>query len=119
MSLLTSFYLILCRKQPTDPVARNTKVKFFTKYAEGVEPFKTIAKETPEPNAMSHLLSLDPEKTCHIAQAADLCLMLTKGLNEEKGVFKQQGRVTDASYSNVSISFHNTSLFIFNNSSFY
>lgn len=52
---------------------------------------------------MSHLLSLDPEKTCHIAQAADLCLMLTKGLNEEKGVFKQQGRVTDASWSNVSI----------------
>lgn len=51
---------------------------------------------------MSHLLSLDQEKTCHIAQAADLCLMLTKGLDEQKGVFKQQGRVTDASYSNVS-----------------
>lgn len=88
----------------SDPFNRNTKVKFFTKYAEGVEPFRAIAKETPEPNAMSHLLSLDQEKTCHIAQAADLCLMLTKGLNEEKGVFKQQGRVTDASYSNVSIS---------------
>lgn len=90
-------------KPVTNPIARNTKVKFFTKYAEGVEPFKTIAKETPKPNAMSHLLSLDPEKTCHIAQAADLCLMLTTGLNEEKGVSKQQGRVTDASYSNVSV----------------
>lgn len=50
---------------------------------------------------MSHLLSLDPEKTCHIAQAADLCLMLTKGLDENKGVFKHQGRVTDAAWSNV------------------
>ncbi len=50
---------------------------------------------------MSHLLSLDPEKTCHIAQAADLCLMLIKGLDESKGVFKHQGRVTDARWSNV------------------
>ncbi|KAJ4415944.1 hypothetical protein N0V82_007066 [Gnomoniopsis sp. IMI 355080] len=94
-------------------VPSNTKVKFFTKYAEGVEAFRTVAKETPAPNAMSHLLSLDSEKTCHIAQAADLCLMLTKGLNEQKGVFKQQGRVTDASYSNstwtVSVSSSNPS----------
>ncbi|KUI71848.1 hypothetical protein VM1G_07830 [Cytospora mali] len=81
-------------------VPSNTKVKFFTKYAEGVEAFRTVAKETPEPNAMSHLLSLDPEKTCHIAQAADMCLMLTKGLDEGKGVFKQKGKVTDAAWSN-------------------
>lgn len=81
-------------------VPSNTKVKFFTKYAEGVEAFRSIAKETPEPNAMSHLLSLDPEKTCHIAQAADMCLMLTKGLDEGRGVFKQQGKVTDAAWSN-------------------
>lgn len=53
---------------------------------------------------MSHLLSLPQEETCHIAQAADLCLMLTKGLDEAKGASKQQGTVTDASYSNVSIS---------------
>lgn len=81
-------------------VPSNTKAKFFTKYAEGVEVFRQIAKETPEPNAMSHLLSLDPEKTCHIAQAADLCLMLTNGLDEKKGVTKHQGRVTDATWSN-------------------
>lgn len=81
-------------------VPSNTKAKFFTKYAEGVEAFRKIAKETPEPNAMSHLLSLDPEKTCHIAQAADLCLMLTNGLDEKKGVTKRQGRVTDATWSN-------------------
>lgn len=50
---------------------------------------------------MTNLLSLDPEKTCHIAQAADLCLMLTEGLDKSKDVFKQKGRVTDASWSNV------------------
>lgn len=48
-------------------------------------------------------MSLDQEKTCHIAQAADICLDLTKGLNESKGVWKQRGVVTDASWSNVSI----------------
>lgn len=52
---------------------------------------------------MSHLLSLDQEKTCHIAEAADLCLMLTEGLDETKGVFKHQGRVTDAAWSNVGL----------------
>ncbi|KAG8157727.1 hypothetical protein KVR01_012389 [Diaporthe batatas] len=80
-------------------VPSNTKVKFFTRYAEGVEVFRDIAKETPEPNAMSHLLGLDAEKTCHIAQAADLCLMLTDGLDEQRGVTKHQGRVTDAAWS--------------------
>lgn len=81
---------------------RNTKVKFFTKYAEGVESFKSVTSETPKPNAISHLLELPQEKTCHIAQAADMCLMLTEGLNESKDVFKHKGRVTDASWSNVS-----------------
>lgn len=50
---------------------------------------------------MSHLLSLDQEATCHIAQAADMCLMLTAGLDEAKGVTKHKGRVTDASWANV------------------
>ncbi|ROW01832.1 hypothetical protein VPNG_07772 [Cytospora leucostoma] len=81
-------------------VPSNTKVKFFTQYADGVEALRTVSKETPEPNAMSHLLSLNQEKTCHIAQAADLCLMLTKGLDEGKGVFKHRGKVTDAAWSN-------------------
>ncbi|KAK7746034.1 hypothetical protein SLS53_002756 [Cytospora paraplurivora] len=81
-------------------VPSNTKVKFFTQYADGVEALRTVSRETPEPNAMSHLLSLDQEKTCHIAQAADLCLMLTKGLDEGKSVFKHRGTVTDAAWSN-------------------
>jgi alpha-1,3/alpha-1,6-mannosyltransferase len=83
-------------------VPSNTKVKFFTMYADAVKPFREIAEETPEPNAYSHMKGLDQEKTCHIAQAADICLMLTKGFNKGKGVHKQLGRVAAASWSNVS-----------------
>jgi alpha-1,3/alpha-1,6-mannosyltransferase len=71
-------------------------------YADGVSPFRDIAKETPGPNAYSHLQSLDQEKTCQIAEAADLCNMLTKGLDESKGVHKHLGNVEGASWSDVS-----------------
>jgi alpha-1,3/alpha-1,6-mannosyltransferase len=73
-------------------------------YAEGVPAFKQIAEETEAPNAISHLKSLDQENTCQIAEAADLCLMLTGGLNEEKGVFKELGHVSKASWSEVFLS---------------
>ena len=79
----------------------NTKVKRFVMYAEGVSPFREIAKETPTPNAYSHLKSLEQEDTCHIAQAADLCIMLTKGLDESKGVEKEIGSVSSAEWSDV------------------
>jgi alpha-1,3/alpha-1,6-mannosyltransferase len=75
-------------------------------YAEGVSPFREVTKETPTPNAYSHLKSLDQENTCHIAQAADLCIMLTKGLDESKGVHKQIGTVSSASWSDVSLICH-------------
>lgn len=71
-------------------------------YAEGVEPFRDVAKETKAPNAYTHLKGLDQENTCYIAQAADLCIMLTKGLNEAKGVYKQLGSVSSASWTKVS-----------------
>lgn len=80
-------------------VPSNTKVKRFISYAEGVKPFVEVAKEIPTPNAYTHLKSLDQEDTCHIAQAADLCLMLTKGLDESKGVHKQLGDVSGATWS--------------------
>ncbi|KAH8684585.1 pyridine nucleotide-disulfide oxidoreductase-domain-containing protein [Tricladium varicosporioides] len=79
-------------------VPSNTKVKFFVGYAEGISTFKDVAKETPSPNAYTVLKSLNQEKTCHIAEAADLCLMLTSGLNQSRGVHKQQGKLTDASW---------------------
>lgn len=64
--------------------------------------FRDVAKETPTPNAYSHLKGLDQEETCHIAEAADLCIMLTKGLDESKGVHKHLGRASAASWSDVS-----------------
>ena len=71
-------------------------------YAEGVTPFRQIAEETPIPNAYSHLKDLEQEDTCHIAQAADLCIMFTKGLDATKGVHKQIGSVSSAQWSDVS-----------------
>jgi hypothetical protein len=83
----------------------NTRVKRFMSYAEGVPAFKQIADETKIPNAITHLKSLDQENTCHIAEAADVCLMLTQGLDESKGVFKELGHVTNASWSEVCLSY--------------
>lgn len=72
-------------------------------YAEGVEPFLTIAEEAEKPNAFTHLKELDQEDTCHIAQAADLCIMLTKGLDESKSVDKKLGSVASARWTDVSV----------------
>lgn len=67
-----------------------------------MEPFRDVANETKAPNAYTLLKDLDQENTCYIAQAADLCIMLTKGLNESKGVYKQLGSVSGASWTKVS-----------------
>lgn len=83
-------------------VPSNTKVKRFVAYADGVSPFQEIIKETPAPNAYTTLKILDQEDTCFIEQAADLCIMLTKGLDESKGVYKQVGKVSRASWSDSS-----------------
>jgi hypothetical protein len=71
-------------------------------YAEGVAPFREVEKEATKPNAYTHLQSLDQEKTCYIAQAADLVIMLTKGLDESKGVFKLMGNASAATWTDVS-----------------
>lgn len=71
-------------------------------YAEEILPFRQIAEETPAPNAYSHLKGLEQEDTCHIAQAADLCVMFTKGLDASKGVDKHIGAVSSAEWSDVS-----------------
>lgn len=81
----------------------NTKVKFFSMYADALEPFKQITSEAATPNAYSVLQDLDQEKTCHIAEAADLGLMLGGGLLKTEGVFGvNNGTVERASWSDVS-----------------
>ena len=71
-------------------------------YAEGASPFRDVQMETKAPNAYTHLKQLDQDKTCHIAQAADLVIMLTNGLNESKGVYKQLGEAKSADWTEVS-----------------
>lgn len=68
-----------------------------------MSPFREIFEAAPAPNAYSQLQDLDQEKTCHIAEAADLCLMLTKGL-DRFDVYKQLGVASEVSWSDVSIS---------------
>jgi hypothetical protein len=70
-------------------------------YAEGVAPFLEVEKETKTPNAHTFLRNMDQDKTCHIAQAADLVIMLTKGLNESKGVYKILGDAKHATWTEV------------------
>ncbi|KAH8816219.1 pyridine nucleotide-disulfide oxidoreductase-domain-containing protein [Xylogone sp. PMI_703] len=80
-------------------VPSNTKVKLFVEYAEGVKVFRDIAQETPAPNALTRIKELDQEDTCSISHAADLCITLTEGLDESKGVYKQLGHLSGASWS--------------------
>ncbi|RAL67018.1 hypothetical protein DID88_007798 [Monilinia fructigena] len=61
-------------------VPSNTKVKFFTMFADALESFRQITGDAATPNAYSHLKELDQEKTCHIAEAADLGIMTAQGI---------------------------------------
>jgi hypothetical protein len=85
-------------------VSSNTKVKLFVSYFEGLDVFRTIARAAPGPNPIRYLRTLDQEKTCHIAEAADACLALTHGLARYGGVSMSTGSVSDASQSEVSVS---------------
>ncbi|POS85490.1 hypothetical protein EPUL_001991 [Erysiphe pulchra] len=86
-------------------VPSNTRVKLFVAFCDALSSFREIAKNTQRPNAYTLLQALRQDDTCHIAEAADLCLMLTQGLNETLGVYKRQGTVTSASWSDWGITF--------------
>lgn len=81
----------------------NTKVKRFMMYADGVAPFREIAEGSRKPNAYTALRELDQEETCQIAEAADLCLMLSDGLAQRNDVERVTGSAKTASWSDVSI----------------
>ncbi|RKF55997.1 hypothetical protein OnM2_085032 [Erysiphe neolycopersici] len=80
----------------------NTKVKLFVAFCDALSSFRKVEENTPRPNAYTHLQALRQDGTCHIAEAADLCLMLTQGLNQTFGVYKRLGTVSSASQSDNS-----------------
>ena len=84
-------------------VPANTKVKRFMSFADSTKAFREItegaAQVATQGDAYQVLKSMDQETTSHIAQAADLCIQLTRGLNGEKGVIQQTGKVSDASWT--------------------
>ncbi|RKF61796.1 hypothetical protein GcC1_153014, partial [Golovinomyces cichoracearum] len=63
------------REVPSDS---NTIVELFVAFADALSTFQDVIKESQRPNAYTLLQGLRQDATCHIAEAADLCLMLTK-----------------------------------------
>ncbi|KHJ31505.1 hypothetical protein EV44_g5823 [Erysiphe necator] len=80
-------------------VPSNTRVKLFVAFCDALSSFKEVVKKTQRPNAYTTLQELGQNDTCHIAEAADLCLMLSQGLDQALGVYKRLGTVHSASWS--------------------
>ncbi|QSZ36307.1 hypothetical protein DSL72_007433 [Monilinia vaccinii-corymbosi] len=81
-------------------VPSNTKVKFFTMFADALEPFRQVTGKIPPPNPYSHLKQLDQERTCKIKAAVNLGIMLAQGFGDDEGVLKLSCRMHSASWSN-------------------
>ncbi|KAI0970735.1 hypothetical protein F4678DRAFT_100983 [Xylaria arbuscula] len=77
-------------------VPSNTKVGLFVQFANDVLPFGAIVKATPQPNALTALQELPQDQGCTLSYAADMCLMLTRGLIVHPGVQSHRGKVTSA-----------------------
>ncbi|TGJ88067.1 hypothetical protein E0Z10_g683 [Xylaria hypoxylon] len=77
-------------------VPSNTKVSLFVQFAHEVLPFKAIVETSPKPNALTALQELPQDQGCRLSYAADMCLMLTKGLTVHPQVQSHQGEVTSA-----------------------
>lgn len=74
-------------------VSSNTKVKLFVDYAEALDPFLRVGRETPEPNAITVMKGLEQGQGCRLGYAADVLEMLTKGLRRMEGVEGHVGKV--------------------------
>ncbi|KAI1354346.1 hypothetical protein F5Y01DRAFT_273841 [Xylaria sp. FL0043] len=77
-------------------VPSNTKVGLFVQFAHDVSPFRAIVEEGPKPNALTALQELPQDQGCRLSYAADMCLMLTKGLAVHPHVQAHQGKVASA-----------------------
>lgn len=80
----------------------NTKVKLFVDFAEATEPFRKVLEDTPSPHAIDYIRKLPQDQGCELGYAADMCLMLTEGLQKTPGVEARQGRVTAATVDSAS-----------------
>lgn len=76
-------------------VPSNTKTKLFVEFAEMVTPFQKIVTGASE-DKLQDIRKLPQEQGCQLSNAADICLMLTSGLQETPGVIVQTGRVASA-----------------------
>lgn len=83
-------------------VPSNTKVKLFMDFATGVEPFQNIISGDEAvdmggtDDKLRYMRALDQDKGCRLSNAADMALILTKGLKKTRGVETEYGRVSSA-----------------------
>ncbi|KAI0998173.1 Monooxygenase [Podosphaera aphanis] len=80
-------------------VPGNTRVKLFVAFADALTSFRAVVDKTPGPNAYTLLKALPQDGTCHIAEAADLCLMLTNGLAASDTVHTILGTLSQATWT--------------------
>lgn len=77
-------------------VPSNTKVKLFTQFAEAVAPFREALGGASQEDKLQFMRALEQEKGCRLSNAAEMCLVLTEGLRDAKGLEMKQGRVASA-----------------------
>lgn len=81
------------------PLNSNTKVARILDFARAVVPFKRIIQNTPRPNAITELESLNKDEGCALVHAADMFAMLTDGLLQLPNIKPFLGTVSTSDYS--------------------
>ncbi|KAF0320872.1 hypothetical protein K4K61_006531 [Colletotrichum sp. SAR11_59] len=78
-------------------VPSNTKAGLFVDFATAVAPFRQIVEAAEEPNPFTALQQLQQDQGCELKYAADLCLMLSKGVPRHfQNVEQRRAKVTSA-----------------------
>ncbi|KOS20807.1 hypothetical protein ESCO_004577 [Escovopsis weberi] len=80
-------------------VPSNTKVELFAQFATSTAPLRRIVEHAEAPNALTELGELPQDQGCELSRAADMCLMLSDGLERHFGqqCRRHQGKVVAAS----------------------
>jgi len=82
------------------PICSNTKTALFLNYANAFEPLRQVISSAPKPNAITSLEDIDQNRGCRLDYAADMLLMLTKGLLRHPQIDVQFGNLAQADYKN-------------------